>query len=79
MTAVRVDGSYSMFYVYDAHGTLIAVGDNAATPDPNAGAIGCGAGTQGFVIPTQCAYEWEAATGGAACTAGTVMPASVCH
>ena len=78
LTAVRVDTTYSSFYVYDASGALLAVGDNAATPDPQSGAIGCGAGPSDFGIPGACADVWEASTTGAACAGGASAPTSVC-
>jgi hypothetical protein len=80
MTAVRVIGSsFSTFYVYDSTGALYAVGDNAASPDPRSGAIECGAGPKGFVIPTACANAWQGPPGSAACSAGTPAAASLCH
>ncbi len=80
MTAVQVvDPSYSMFYVYDSTGALYAVGDNAATPDPRSGAIECGAGPNGFVIPSACADIWLGTAGSVPCSSGTPAKASICN
>jgi hypothetical protein len=79
MTAVRIVGSYSTFYVFDSSGALLAVGDNSVSPDPRSGAIGCGAGPSTFVIPTACGNQWQGTAGVAACSAGSSTPASVCH
>jgi hypothetical protein len=80
MTAVRlVETGYSMFYVYDATSTLVVVGDNAASTDVRTGAIECGAGPSGFVIPTACADVWLGSVGSQACTPGDSTPTSVCH
>jgi hypothetical protein len=79
MTAVRVVTSYSTYFVYGQTSTLLAVGDNSASLDPRSGAIGCGAGPNGFVIPTACADEWEGAAGAEACGPGDQTPSSVCH
>ena len=55
---IRPGTSYATFYVYDASGALFAIGDDAATPDPRSGAIECGAGPSGWVIPSACAELW---------------------
>jgi hypothetical protein len=78
MTAVRVDTSYSTFYLYDSSGALVAVGDNATSPDPASGDIACGAGPGGFVVAAACAPIWEG-SGGAPCATGTAAPVSLCR
>jgi len=77
MTAVRVDTSYSTFYLYDASGALVAVGDNATSSEPASGAIACGAGPRAFVVPEACAPLWEGPAG-APCATGSGAPTSVC-
>ena len=82
MTAVRTTlagNSYSSFYVYDASGTLYAIGDNATSPDPRSGAIACGAGPSGWVIPTACADVWLGSSGSRPCAPGVAAITSICR
>jgi hypothetical protein len=81
LTAVRETApgvTYATFYVYDASGSLYAIGDNAASPDPRGGAIECGAGPSGWVIPAACASIWLGSSGSRPCSAGTAAALSVC-
>ena len=82
LTAVRATlpgETFFRFYVYDGTGALYALGDNAGSPDPRSGAIECGAGPKGFVIPTACADAWLGSQGSQACGAGTATSTSICH
>ena len=79
MTAVRVVTTYSTFYVFDANAKLVLVGDDAASSDTRSGAIECGAGPSGYVIPTACADVWLGMAGSQGCTSGTATPASICN
>jgi hypothetical protein len=82
MTAVRAvlpGETFDRFYVYDGTGALYAIGDNAASPDPRSGAIECGAGPTGFVIPTACADAWLGAQGSQACGSGATTVTSICQ
>jgi len=82
MTAVRAvlsGDTFSSFYVYDSNGALYAIGDDATTPDIRSGAIACGAGPSGFVVPAACADVWLGAAETQPCSSGTVAPSSVCN
>jgi hypothetical protein len=77
--AVTVTAAYTTVYVYDSSsGALYAVGDDAATDQPGSLAVECGAGPEGFTIPSACALTWLDTTQGQACAAGTATPSSVC-
>jgi hypothetical protein len=75
---IRPGTNYASFYIYDASGALFAIGDDAATPDPRSGAIECGAGPSGWVIPSACAALWLGSSGSAPCGAGTTGATSIC-
>jgi hypothetical protein len=79
MTAVRVDAEWSTFYIYDASGSLLAVGDNAASKiDPRDTSIECGAGATSFTVPVDCGDAWLGTAGGEACGGGAAAPTSYC-
>jgi hypothetical protein len=74
------NGQYTTVYAYDAtSGTLSAIGDDAASDQPGSMALECGAGPQGFTMPSDCAATWLDKTQGVTCGTGTATPSSVCH
>ena len=82
MTAVRAiltGNSYASFYVYDASGTLYAIGDDATSLEPINDTVECGAGPSGFVVSSACATIWRGSAEGTPCTAGTAPTTSICH
>jgi hypothetical protein len=72
MRAVRIDGGeWSTFYIYGASGSLMAIGDNAASKgDPRDTTIECGAGASTFTVPADCGTTWLGASGAQTCGAG---------
>jgi YD repeat-containing protein len=79
MTAVRVDGQWSTFYVYDGRGALVAIADNAASEiDPRDTTIECGAGSASFTVPVDCGDAWLSTTGAQSCSGGATGAAPYC-
>ncbi len=81
LIAVTVKNTqYTTAYVFESSGgTLYAIGDDAATDQPGSMALECGAGPQGFTIPSDCGATWLDTTQGDACASGTATASSVCH